>query len=155
MENELELKDLTFRVADTDDLDAIHAIRREAILGVATNHFSSEALQSWADKRSPEYFAQRVEEDAVLIVESDSDAVAWGSSVEDKISGLYVRPALGQNGVGRMIMERLESTIACRGYGSARLASSPNAVEFYRKLGYTEVASGDAYSTPMKKDLQP
>jgi hypothetical protein len=58
-------------------------------------------------------------------------------------------------GVGRAIMSSLEADIVKRGHECATLESSPNAVGFYTKLGYTSVGLPDEGAVPMKKPLNP
>ena len=50
---------LTIRKASSDDLGIIHDIRRDAILGISDD-FGVVERQAWADRRSPEFFAERV-----------------------------------------------------------------------------------------------
>ncbi len=60
-----------------------------------------------------------------------------------------------RTGVGRAIMSRLESDIVKRGHECATLDSSPNAVGFYVKLGYTPVGPlNDDGAVPMRKALR-
>jgi hypothetical protein len=52
-------------------------------------------------------------------------------------------------------MSRLEADIVTRGHEYATLASSPNAVGFYIKLGYASVGPpDDDGALPMRKPLR-
>ena len=144
---------INLRTAGLDDLGIIHAIRRDAILGVPSETDRSDR-QTWADMRSADYFAVRVAAGHVVIANSAGGDVGWGSSTEQWITGLYVHPLWSQRGVGRTLMSRLEAEIVKRGHACARLASSPNAVGFYAKLGYVVVGVPDSDgAVPMKKRL--
>jgi GNAT superfamily N-acetyltransferase len=141
------------RTAALDDLGIIHAIRRDAILGVPHETDRSDR-QTWADMRSPEYFADRVAAGHVVIANSDGDDMGWGSSSDQWITGLYIHPLWSHSGVGRTLMSRLETEIVKRGRACARLASSPNAVGFYAKLGNVVVGVPDSDgAVPMQKRL--
>ncbi len=147
--------ELSLRPATLSDLHVIREIRREAILGICSAEFSSEELQVWAGRRSLEYFAPLVREGLVVIAEADGVPVAWGSSAEDKIEGVYVHPSAGRSGVGRTLVAYLEAEISGRGYGVARLAASLNASSFYEQLGYRKTRSysvGQAFQ--MQRELQ-
>ena len=124
-----------FRVATLNDLEAIHDIRRDSILGIESEHFSPSELHAWAERRSPEFFAPRVEEGAIVLVVSDAGPIAWGSSAADKITGIYVRPSTWRAGVGCSLMARLEADIVGCGYRCVTLTASANAVGFYAKMG--------------------
>jgi ribosomal protein S18 acetylase RimI-like enzyme len=90
----------------------------------------------------------------VVIASWEGDDIGWGSSVEARITGLYVRSSGSGRGAGRLIMARLETEIVKRGYGYARLESSPNAAGFYSSLGYVHVGPpDDDGAVPMEKCL--
>lgn len=143
---------VTIRKASADDLGSIYDIRRDAILGIESDDLGVIDRQAWADRRSPEFYAERVAAgDAVLAV-SGSSALGWGSSSGDGITGLYIRSSSCRMGVGRAIMSSLETGIVERGHECATLESSPNAVGFYAKLGYTSVGPPDNNgAVPMRK----
>lgn len=146
--------DTVFRLVTLNDLEAVHDIRRDAILGTESEHFSPSELQTWADRRSPEYFAPRVAEGAIVLVVSEAGPIAWGSSAADKITGIYVRPSTWRAGVGRSLMARLEVDIVGRGYTCVTLSASANALGFYAKMGYTGVEpSADGKAVLMTKIL--
>jgi GNAT superfamily N-acetyltransferase len=138
----------------SQDLGIIHAIRRDAILGIEAELSQSDLL-AWADKRSPEFFADRVAANHVTIASSEGKGIAWGSSFEEWITGLYVCSSWSGRGVGRTLMSGLEMEILQRGNVHAKLESSPNAIDFYTILGYLPVGllDGDG-ALPMKKRLK-
>ena len=145
---------VTIRKASSDDLGIIHDIRRDAIFGISDD-FGAIERQAWADRRSPEFFAERVAAGDVVLAVSGSSGLGWGSSSRDYISGVYIRSSSGRTGVGRAIMSRLESDIVKRGHECATLDSSPTAVGFYVKLGYTPVGPpDDDGAVPMRKALR-
>ena len=145
---------VTIRKASSDDLGIIHDIRRDAILGISDD-FGVIERQAWADRRSPEFFAERVAAGDVVLAVSGSSGLGWGSSSADYISGVYIRSSSGRTGVGRAIMSRLEADIVKRGHECATLDSSPNAVGFYVTLGYTPAGPlNDDGAVPMRKALR-
>src|SRR5688572_30375623 len=125
---------ITLRTATLDDLGSIHAIRRDAILGVPSGPRLRDG-QAWADQRSPAFYADRLAAGTVVIARSAGTDIGWGSRADASITGLYVRAAWSRTGVGRTIMTSLETEIVKQGYSCASLESSPNAVGFYIKLG--------------------
>jgi putative acetyltransferase len=146
---------VTIRKANSGDLGVIHDIRRDAILGIASGDLRAIDRQAWADRRSPEFFAERVAAGEVVLAVSGSRALGWGSSSGDCITGVYIRSSSGRMGVGRAIMASLEADVAKRGHECATLEASPNAVGFYAKLGYTSVGPpGDDGAVPMRKSLR-
>ena len=146
----------SLRPAHMADLDAIHRIRREAILGIVSEEYPADFLRVWADKRAVDYFAPRVSKGLVVLAEVGGVAVGWGSSEEGKVVGVYVHPSAGRSGIGRRLVARLEEDIAERGYTRAELAASLNAVAFYTRLGYKKIRSysvGDAFRMQRELDI--
>lgn len=144
---------IKLRVAGPDDLAVINAIRRDAILGIPPETGLRDA-QAWADKRSPEFYAERLAAGSIVIASSRGCPIGWGSSDDDRITGLYVRSSSGAVGVGRAIMSNLEVKILQRGHAYARLESSPNALGFYIKLGYSQIGPAEADGAiPMRRHL--
>jgi GNAT superfamily N-acetyltransferase len=145
---------IKLRTAGLDNLTSMYAIRRESILGVPSEASLSDR-QAWADKRSPNYYQDRITTGHVVIASFEEDNIGWGSSSDDCITGLYVCSSWCRRGIGRIIMDSLEMEILRRGYTCARLESSPDAVGFYTKLGYESVGFPDEdRAVPMKKYLR-
>ena len=146
---------VTIRRASVDDLGIIHDIRQDAILGIGSNGLGINDRQAWADRRSPDFYAERVAAGEVVLAVSREAIVGWGSSSGDCITGIYIRSSSGRLGVGRTIMSILETDIVNRGHECARLESNPNALGFYTKLGYTSGGfSKDDGAVPMQKALR-
>jgi GNAT superfamily N-acetyltransferase len=145
---------VTLRQANLCDLQLIHAIRRHAILGIESETLAERDRQEWADKRSQEFFVDRVVASEVFIAICEGDAVGWGSASGGIITGLYVLPSAALRGVGRSILLALEARLMRDGHSSASLESSPNAVHFYQRLGYVPIGSPrDDGAIPMKRAL--
>ncbi len=146
---------ITLRTARLDDLGSIHAIRRDAILGVPPETGLVDR-QAWADRRQPEFYADRLAAGCVVIASAEGDAIGWGSSADAWITGLYVRAGWSGRGVGRTLMASLETEIVQRGHACAHLEASPNAVGFYTRLGYAPVGLPDGEGAVlMQKRLSP
>lgn len=146
---------MTFRKTTLTDLNAIHALRKAAILAINAKEISPSECRKWANARTPEYFAPRIEAELLIIAKNErGEIIAWGSSDEQRIDGIYVKPELSHRGVGRQLMEKLEKQISKRGYSSARLAASINAIGFYKKIGYVAIDNMRNDKTmPMMKKL--
>jgi len=145
---------VTLRTASLDDFEIIHAIRRDAILGVAAETGLRDR-QTWADSRSPAFFADRVAARPGRHGQFGGRRYWVGSSAETWITGLYVRTSWSGKGVGRRLMATLETEIVKQGHACARVESSPNAVGFYTRLGYIQVGLPDGEgAVPMKKRLR-
>jgi ribosomal protein S18 acetylase RimI-like enzyme len=146
---------VTIRTARLQDLSDVHDIRRDAILGIEWGEADADQLRAWAERRPPAYFADRVAAGDVVLAISGSRAVGWGSRSGGHVTGVYIRSSHARTGVGRAIMSHLEADIARRGFPRATLDASPNAVGFYRELGYAAIGDAGADGAlPMGKPLR-
>jgi hypothetical protein len=82
---------IKLRTASLDDLVIIHAIRRDAILGIPSETGLSDR-QTWADRRLPEFYADRLAAGNIVIAGSEGDDIGWGSRADEWIIGKSVRP---------------------------------------------------------------
>jgi hypothetical protein len=79
---------VTIRKASSDDLGIIHDIRLDAVLGISDD-FGAMERQAWADRRSPEFFAERVSRLESDIVKRGHECAALDSS--PNAVGFYVK----------------------------------------------------------------
>jgi GNAT superfamily N-acetyltransferase len=66
----------------------------------------------------------------------EAGGVLAADSPLPKIRSVFVDPAHGRRGLGRLIMARVEEEIATAGHRAAELISTLNAVPFYAALGF-------------------
>jgi putative acetyltransferase len=145
--------DIQLRKALLADLEVMHRVRRDAILGDHRG-LEPDARQAWADRRSADFYTERVAAGDVVIASRAGVDVGWGSGTGDQVTALYVRFSCSRLGVGRALMSELEAAIVARGCAWASLDSSPNAVGFYAKLGYVRVGlPKDDGALPMSKHV--
>jgi ribosomal protein S18 acetylase RimI-like enzyme len=72
-----------------------------------------------------------------LVAEHDGRVVASGGHADARICWLLVHRSLHGNGIGRLMMMHLLREIGSR---TVTLATVPDVVEFYRKLGFRELS---------------
>lgn len=128
-------------------------------------------LMHWATPYSRERITEDTEGKQVYIVRSD-DAFVATFTLSDKttyafrgtpdegaayLSKFAVAPGIMKSGIGSACIGYIESV--CRREGKTKLrfdvyAKSEHAINFYVKMGYTEVASPDATIICMEKALK-
>ncbi|RDI98399.1 GNAT family N-acetyltransferase [Dyella solisilvae] len=125
------------RKANIDDAPAVFAIRREAILAQCRDHYPPGDLAIWTSGELSAAFAARVA-DQFLVALVDGQVV--GSGMIDlstgKIDAVFVHPACMRHGVGRAVMEHLETLARGAGLPAIHLESTLNAAPFYRAQGF-------------------
>ena len=60
----------------------------------------------------------------------------------EELRALYVRPAAGRHGIGKQILQALETRAVAQGILRLRLNASLNAEAFYCANGYTTLSPG-------------
>lgn len=144
---------LTIRKATAADAIEAWNIRADSVLAACINHYPSETLSYWIEGTPGEKWTKLVEhgfyviEDANLIVGTGMLTPANG-----QIDAIFVRPSHMGGGVGRLMLDYLESQVKTHGISMMRLDSTLNAAPFYRRCGW----SGDeisVYKSPRGIDL--
>jgi hypothetical protein len=69
---------IQIRKAQPVDLSVMHAIRRDAILGIRSG-LDANVRQAWADRRSADFYAERVAVGDAIIATLADDDVGWGA----------------------------------------------------------------------------
>jgi GNAT superfamily N-acetyltransferase len=80
--------------------------------------------------------------DGVVVAEENNRVIGFGGidvTAEEQLRWVYLLPEFQRGGVGSRILHELESMAWSSGLPSIRLHSTPGAVQFYAKRGYTRV----------------
>lgn len=80
----------------------------------------------------------------LLVAQAEGQIIGFGGidlNASEQVKWLYLLPQYHGTGIGSKILRRLESIGWKAGCDSLRLHSAPQAVEFYRRQGYSEVAA--------------
>ena len=141
------------RRAEAADEEALARIRRRAILGLAVPAISIEQAEQWAAHVAADRIARAIREHDVWVA-VEGVVIGWVEVDRDRIAALYVSPSCSRRGVGSVLLAHAETHIWNSGYATARLESSPNALDFYLRRGYVCCGPPDADgATPLRKEL--
>lgn len=80
--------------------------------------------------------------DGIVVAEENNRVIGFGgidTTAREQLRWIYLLPEFQRGGVGSKILHELESVAWSRGLPSIRLHSTPGAVQFYSKRGYTRV----------------
>ena len=144
------------RLAHNEDVAALLAVRRDAIMGIAREYGRAE-IERWANAphASSSRVAQAIRVNRVWVAEYECDILGWIEVRGSVIRSLYVRHRASCGGIGTRLMERGERFIGDSGHRSADLEASPNAEQFYRDRGYVSVGELTANGAiPMEKPIR-
>ena len=125
---------LTVRAATLTDVEAIWRIYRAIIPEGKT--------------LNDEYWDNTIQHGGMFVAEIDGRSIGFGGidfDASEQIRYVYVIPGYQRSGlqVGLRILETLEAAARQTGIELVRIHSTPNAVRFYEKAGYSAVPAED------------
>ena len=129
--------------ATVSDAAALWAVRRAAIQGISTEHYSKAQLNAWRDERTVHSYVPPIREKVLLVAEFQGKVIGY-AQLDPKlhvVQALYVHPQYSGNGIGIALLQDLESQAQSLGILELHLESSLNAVGFYVKAGYRQKAT--------------
>ncbi len=138
------MSSIVFRNAQSSDAASAWALRTEAIRSNCASHYSKEIVDSWSAMPMPTAFGEVLEKEQYVVAEIDGCIVGFaGLKAEAKeVDAVFVTPALVRTGLGKQLLERVESQARQLGFKAVALHASLNSVPFYLRSGYSEIAKG-------------
>jgi len=120
------------------DAEPLWALRSRAIRMLCAGHYPATDVEAWAATAMPPKFGQVLVLQRAVVIEDGATPIAFGFLDRDdgEVAAVYVNPNVARRGIGRMLLDRLEADAVVFGLTRLRLASSLNAVSFYRAAGY-------------------
>lgn len=143
------MKQLQIRDAIPSDAEAIIHVHYAAVHETASKFYPVEILEAWSAKPGETRYQWMRNliangEEIVIVGEVNSEILGFGLLIPKagELRALYVYPAAGHRGIGKQILQALETRAAAQGVLSLRLNASLNAEAFYRLNGYTALSHG-------------
>ncbi len=106
--------------------------------------YSEEFIRANIESHSPDVLVERSENSHMYVVCDDKKIVGcgaiaeyWGSKTESILLTIFVLPKYQNRGLGRKIIERLESDELFLRASRIEIPASITACKFYEKMGYT------------------
>jgi GNAT superfamily N-acetyltransferase len=128
-----------FQLADLDDVKKL--INRT--IDVCYNGFYLKEVMNYFDMYNWDGNILKAARDGYIVVaEMQGEIVGTGSVIGDVVLRVFVDPDHQKQGLGRMIMNELESRAAANGVKILQLRALANARKFYESLGYSTVDRG-------------
>ncbi|MGO4323760.1 GNAT family N-acetyltransferase [Pseudomonas sp. B21-010] len=131
--------DYLIRNAMDTDAPAISQTIINALRQSNAQDYSSEIIDQVAQSFSPLAILQLLTQRQVLVAIVDNHIVATASLDQDVVRSVFVEPSYQGQGLGRHLMERLQSIAINAGLNLLRVPSSITAEGFYASLGFIKV----------------
>jgi N-acetylglutamate synthase-like GNAT family acetyltransferase len=137
------------RVAKPADAEAIIHVHHAAVHETASPFYPSEILDGWSPKPGEmryQWMRQMITkgDEVVIVAEARSEIVGFGLIIPKlrELRALYVHPLAGRQGIGKKILQALETHAVDHGISCLQLNASLNAEAFYRQNGYKTLSRG-------------
>ena len=101
---------------------------------------------------SPEWILRYAQSSEMYVVAVGSDIIGTATLDQERVRNVFVRIDHQKKGIGKLLMRHVEEAASRQNNTRLVLLANVGAVDFYRKLGYTqgekrEVEVGDAQMT--------
>ena len=164
------IRDLDFRRATGEDVEAMADAHRDSIIELGALHYPLHIVQEWVGVVRPDLYLEAMGRGEVFFNATGTVAgheAILGFSSDYVIDGgrhgtsAYVRRVAARQGVGSRLLTLAESFGRSRGASSVEIEASLGAVEFYTRHGFVQTKRGDValpsgFRMPcvfMRKDL--
>jgi putative acetyltransferase len=139
------------RKAIEKDAAAIVQVHYDAVHVTAAKDYDEAILEGWSCltddrvKQLEAYIGNNPDNTNMLVAEIKGDIVGFGEIVPSnkELRAVYVSPAAGRTGIGRALLQELESVARKQGVPELWLDSSLTAEPFYLAHGYLSDGQGE------------
>ena len=137
---------LDIRAARSQDVPGMITVKHAAVFQIGAENYPPELLERWSghlDQAHIKRLKDRVAEDTMQFCVAVLDKVVMGYGALDlesgEIGGPFTRPDHGREGIGSLILQRLEDDAAQAGLQEVIAESPPNVSLFFTKHGFTSM----------------
>lgn len=135
-----EAYDVRIRPATAVDAPRIHELHLASVRTLCASWYAPAIIEGWLSGRSPQRYLQGIAAGAVFVAESDATIIGFCEGVTGEVRAVFVDPAWTGRGVGKALLLRALQLAATEPLSPVRLEASLNAVAFYERHGFHEVA---------------
>jgi len=128
------------------DVQAVSTLIRRDLLEVNIRNYPLDDMRKLCEVFSPEHIIEYSRQREMFVAEAEGQIVGTAALARDNRTTdeqyvaltVFVLPNFHGRGIGSMLMDRVEQAAREKGAEVLRLPASFTAVEFYRRLGYTD-----------------
>lgn len=135
------MDDITIRKATAEEAEAACAVLVRSIKEICAPYYENdqEILAQWLENKTPTNVLRWIESDrsyCVVAVNAQSQVLGFASISGAEIMLNYVIPEVLHRGIGKRMLQALETQAIACGVDHIRVVSSIPAKEFYERNGY-------------------
>ena len=118
------------------DASEVSSLIRETLIKTNSDFYPEEVINFLYKEHSEEKIIEMSNTKDLFVVKQDSTVIGVGGLEDKYIETVFIHPKYQNQGIGKAIMEKIESRAKEKGIDKVILNSSINAVPFYKKMGY-------------------
>ena len=137
------MENITVRRFEDGDETAVSELIRDTLIVSNSADYPEAYLRETIASHSAQAVAKQAREGHLYVVCADSTIIGcggitgyWGSTTQSYLLSIFVHPEYQKMGIGKRIVQTLESDEYFLRAWRTELGSSITAVDFYRHLGY-------------------
>ncbi len=127
---------IRIRQFSRNDLSAVRELICNTIDACYPANYPREAIQFFREYHCDENILKQAKEGWTIVLEKDNRIIATGTIVDDHIMRVFVSPEFQKQGLGKLIMHKLEEKSASAGVTAVKLDASLPSKKFYDSLDY-------------------
>jgi ribosomal protein S18 acetylase RimI-like enzyme len=121
------------------DLDTVRDLIHNTIDISYSRAYNTEAIKYFKNYHNDKNILKAVKEGYIVVLEKDNRIIGTGTLIDDYITRVFVNPEFQKQGLGKLLMQKLEAKAFSAGISVIKLDSSLPAKKFYDSLGYKTV----------------
>jgi len=122
-----------------EDARKVSFLIRRCLREVNSKDYPKSTIRFLESHNSSNKLVENSKEKQMYVAAEGDNILGTASLKDDLILTVYVNPKFHGRGIGRKLMEKVESLAKKKGFKSVILPSSLTAVDFYRKVGYRKI----------------
>lgn len=153
-----QYKPTHFRDFKDGDAEALSRVILKNLNKVKDKDYPQAVIDSMRTSITPAAITKLSKDKDVFVAEFDNQVVGLAALDGNLISSVYTDPSLQRKGIGRMLVEHLETAAREDGHKYSEVTASTVDHAFYRRLGYSNIrelgVKGNDRMIVMRKDIR-
>ncbi|WP_433824642.1 N-acetyltransferase family protein [Actinoplanes sp. CA-015351] len=133
---------MQIRLFRPEDAPAVSAIIRACLRDVYSRDYPADVIDTMSAHFDPARMIELADQRQMFVAESDQ-ILGTVSRDGNKVYTMFVRPDLIGTGIGRQLMDHIESLAAAEGFDHMETGASITGHGFYQRLGYTDIRKSE------------
>ncbi|MGD0784414.1 MAG: GNAT family N-acetyltransferase [Sedimentisphaerales bacterium] len=123
----------------SSDLDTVRDLIHKTIDINYLPFYNAESIKYFKDYHNNENILKGTKEGYTIVLEKSNRIIGTATLIDDYIMRVFVNPKFQKKGLGKLLMQKLQTKALSAGIRTVKLDSSLPAKKFYDSLGYKTI----------------